>query len=225
MIYTLILLNSKKNAYICKRNYFFLYKSMYLGIIYTNSSKFEAPQFFKKEKIENFDINNKTLSIILGKKNSIDLFGQVSVLNKQINDNLFWTYNKLEKRSEFEIDVENFLSKTFKNLVKTVKYVNVNIYTVTFSKVKEIYNVLTSEVYKKITYISKNMLYIYTNNIVYGLSLDEIKYLGINTSKIIDKVYKLKNNEIITSDSFIKNETKKYLKNYNYLIPYLYLYI
>lgn len=198
---------------------------MYLGIIYTNSSKFEAPQFFKKEKIENFDINNKTLSIILGKKNSIDLFGQVSVLNKQINDNLFWTYNKLEKRNEFEIDVENFFSKTFKNLVKTVKYVNVNIYTVTFSKVKEIYNILTSEVHKKITYISKNMLYIYTNNIVYGLSLDEIKYMGINTSKIIDKIYKLKNNEIITSDSFIKSETKKYLKNYNYLIPYLYLYV
>lgn len=198
---------------------------MCLGVIYTNSKKFEVPQFFKKEKLENFDINNNTPSIILGKKNSIELLGEVRVLNRQINDNLFWTYNKLEKRSEYEIDIENFYNMVFKKLIKTIKYKNINVYTLTLSKVKELYSILNDNTTQKSLYITKNMLYMYHNNIVYGISLEEIQYIGLDISKVIDKFTRVNKIEIITNNNFIKNEVKKYLINNDYLTPYLYLLI
>jgi hypothetical protein len=196
---------------------------MCLGVIYTNSNKFEVLQFFKKERLENFDKNTKIPSIILGKKNSVELLGEVSVLNRQITDNVSWTYNKLEKRSDFEVDIEVFYKNIFKKLLKKIKYEYINIYTSKHSDIKRLYSVLYFDGERKVTYITNSMIYIYCNSTVYGISLFEINYCGMNITKIIDRLTKLPNNEIITSNNFIKNDVKKYINNQNYLTPYLYL--
>lgn len=197
---------------------------MYLGIVYTNSSKFEVLQFFKKDKIENFDKNNVSVpSIILGKKNCIDLFGEVSVLNRQITDNVLWTYNKMEKRSEFEVDIENFYKNVFKKLIKNIKYININVYNIGYNEIKHYYNIFNNENNKKVVYVTNNMLYIYCGSNVYGISTEEVKYVNIDASKVINKLINLPNCEIITSNNFIKNDVKKMIINQNYLTPYLYL--
>jgi hypothetical protein len=65
-------------------------------------------------------------------------------------------------------------------------------------------------------------VYIYYNNNVIGFSLEEIKYVGISVTKVMSLLTKAKNSDLITDDNFIKNEVKNYLKNREYLTPYLY---
>lgn len=193
-----------------------------LGRIYTNIKTFKPLQFITLNSIDNFINDENIPTLLVGKKELLDRGYKLSVLNRQIASNIYWTYTKMEKRNIHETDVNSFYEIVFKKLYRDIKHTNISIYTMKYSILKNIVNILNDENLYKCIYIKKNHIYIYYNNNIVGFSLDEIKYIGIDITKVILLLTNSKNSEIITDDNFIKNEVKPYLKNKEYLTPYLY---
>lgn len=193
-----------------------------LGRIYTNIKTFKSLQFIELHNIDEYvkDINIPTL--LIGKKELIAMGYELSVLNRQIDNNLYWTYTKMEKRNIHETDINSFYEIVFKKIYRDIKHTNISIYTMKYSMLRNIINILNAENLYKCIYIKKNHIYIYYNSNIVSFSLDEIKYIGVDITKVMLLLTKSKNNEIITDDNFIKNEVKPYLKNKEYLTPYLY---
>lgn len=193
-----------------------------LGRIYTNIKTFKPLQFIELHNIDEYVKDNNIPTLLIGKKELIAMGYELSVLNRQIDNNLYWTYTKMEKRNIHETDINSFYEIVFKKLYRDIKHTNISIYTMKYSILKNIINILNDENVYKCIYIKKNHIYIYYNSNIVGFSIDEIKYIGIDITKVMLLLTKSKNSEIITDDNFIKNEVKPYLKNKEYLTPYLY---
>jgi hypothetical protein len=77
-----------------------------------------------------------------------------------------------------------------------------------------------------VVYISENeMVYIYGENIIFGVDLNVLSLLGGKKEKVIEKVKTLEN--CILVDSEIFNKCKDFLykiKNKNRYVPYIYSY-
>ena len=193
-----------------------------LGRIYTNIKTFKSLQFIELHNIDEYVKDNNIPTLLIGKKELIAMGYELSVLNRQIDNNLYWTYTKMEKRNIHETDINSFYEIVFKKIYRDIKHTNISIYTMKYSILKNIINILSAENLYKCIYIKKNNKYIYYDNNIVSFSLDEIKYIGIDITKVMLLLTKSKNSEIITDDNFIKNEVKPYLKNKEYLTPYLY---
>lgn len=193
-----------------------------LGRIYTNIKTFKSLQFIELHNINEYVKDNNIPTLLIGKKELIAMGYELSVLNRQIDNNLYWTYTKMEKRNIHETDINLFYEIVFKKIYRDIKHTNISIYTMKYSILKNIINILNAENLYKCIYIKKNHIYIYYNSTIVSFSLDEIKYIGIDITKVMLLLTKSKNSEIITDDNFIKNEVKPYLKNKEYLTPYLY---
>lgn len=193
-----------------------------LGRIYTNIKTFNTLQFIELHRIDEYvkDINTPTL--LIGKKELMDRGNELSVLNRQIDTNLFWTYTKMEKRNIHEEDIKKFYDLVFKKLCKNIKYSNISIYTMRYTLFKKMVNILLDDNIYKCIYIQKNHVYVYYSDKIIGFSIDEIKYIGIDINKVMALLTETKNCDIITNNNFIKNEVKNYLINKEYLTPYLY---
>ena len=193
-----------------------------MGRIYTNIKTFKSLQFINLYQLDEYEVNDKIPTLLIGKKELMDRGFNLSVLNRQINENLYWTYTKMEKRNIHETDIIAFYDLVFKKISKNIKYNNISIYTLKYGTLKNIIDMLYNNNICKCIYIQKNHIYIYYENKVIGCSLDEIKYIGIDINKVIALLTNSKNSTIITNNNFIKNEVKELLNNKEYLTPYFY---
>lgn len=193
-----------------------------VGRIYTNIKSFKSLQFIEQHKIDEYVEDNNTPTLLIGKKDLIDRGYKLSVLNRLIDKNLFWTYTKMEKRNIHEEDIKIFYDLVFKKLCKNIKYSNISIYTMRYTLFKKMVNILLDDNIYKCIYIQKNHVYVYYSDKIIGFSIDEIKYIGIDINKVMALLTETKNCDIITNNNFIKNEVKNYLINKEYLTPYLY---
>lgn len=193
-----------------------------LGIIYTNKKTFKSIQFVEVKPLVDYFRDDNIPTLLIGKKDIVDYGFNISQLNREIDKNLYWTYSKVEKRNEYENDLNIFYKNIFSNLFKRVKYRGICLYKLTYNECKNLLNIIRDEKINKCIYIKNNHIYLYYNNNVLGISIDEINYMGFNLSKVIDKLVSAKKCEIITSNSFIKNEIKPFIVNKNFIIPYLY---
>ena len=193
-----------------------------IGRIYTNIKSFKTLQFINLYGIDEYIKDNNIPTLLIGKKELTDRGYELSVLNRQIDNNLFWTYTKMEKRNIHEQDIAEFYKLVFKKLYRDIRYTNMSIYTMKYSIFKGMVNILLDNNIYKCIYIRNNHVYVYYNNKVTGFSLDEIKYVGIDITKVMNILTNSKNSDIITTNNFIKNEVKEYLNNRDYLTPYMY---
>ena len=127
-----------------------------LGKIYTNIKSFKALQFINLYKIDEYIKNNDIPTLLIGKKELVEKGFTLSVLNRQIDNNLYWTYTKMEKRNIHETDVNSFYEIVFKKLYRDIKHTNISIYTMKYSILKNIINILNDENLYKCIYIKKN---------------------------------------------------------------------
>ena len=198
-------------------------KFMYLGRIITKSKNVETIDFvdvtYDKSLVENCTIPTLTI----GKKNAIELVGKENVhfLDKKIRDNLYWTFAKTEQRNEYEHDLKKFNDMVLKKIVSGIEYKNLNIFIEPISKIKKFIHFMNGSA-KKVIYSSYSMLYVYCKNTVYGISLSDLEYIGVTRKKIYSKLYKNKNNIIITNDYFLTKEIKKCINGNKILVPYVY---
>lgn len=190
-----------------------------LGYIVTDRKMKGIDSFV--EQVNDISLADSTKPIlVVGWKNAKMYDGYKSVLDKTLGNNVFWTFSKSESRSEFEEDLEKFYKVIYNNILNNINYYYVNIFKLTYSKIKKIYNILFSNEYNDI-YISNNMLYIpYKDNSILGVSLDIIEYCGIKRDKVISRIRSNPRNRMVDDgDGFIFRLSKR-LGTKKYAMPY-----
>ena len=177
--------------------------------------------------LENFNVyndlslvDNDLPTIIIGWKTTKEIMGEgVSILHKKINNNLFWTFDKTERKSEFEIDLDLFKEHCFNNFGSNIPYVFLDLLhngkKINYKIIRKILTLKTP-----ITYFTENdMVYIYGENIIFGIDLNVIDFFKDKKLKIIDKIRKIKDNTLV--DEKIFNKCKDLINKKRY-VPYVY---
>ena len=91
---------------------------MYIGRIITKGKNLETLDFVEvTTKFEKGD--NSIPTLIIGKENAEKIYGKenIHVLDKKIEDNVYWTFGKLERRNDFERDLQSFNKLLLDNLL------------------------------------------------------------------------------------------------------------
>jgi hypothetical protein len=190
---------------------------MLLGYIVSN----------EKIKLDNFEVV-KTLpsdtnlpKLIVGldfiRKSDI----KISILNKNVSKNCFWTYSSKEKKSDYLEDLEKFKKHCTDNFLKNIKYFYIDPFNLKFSQVKKIINKFNKNT-DGLFYYDSTMCYIYFDGIIFGLHWDSLEYFNIKKNKVIDYIKSKKFNTLPKDNIF--NECMIESKDFNNkkIIPYLY---
>jgi len=194
---------------------------MYVGNIVT-SLKLDEENFNIYSDLES--IGNDLSTLIIGWDNAKKFIGEdISILHKKINQKLYWTFSKKERKVDFEVDFEKFKEVCFNNFGDNIPYVYLDILHGKSKINKKIIKKILS-LNNSIIYISdKNMVYIYGENIIFGIDLNIIEYSSIKKEKILNRIKNLNNNVLVTDEIFNKCKDLLYkIKYKNKLIPYIY---
>lgn len=144
-----------------------------------------------------------------------------TILDKELDDGLYWTFRKVESRSDYEDDLEKFYEIVIAKAVKSVKYYYVNVLTLSLKKAKAMLTILDAPMEKNV-FINKSMIYFCVGESVCGISINIMRYIGIRYNKIMERLSKFRNLKIITKDyEGIKNLLSEIGYENKYLIPFL----
>ena len=167
-------------------------------------------------QVDNISLADTTKPIlIVGWKNAKQDPRYKSILDKQLDENVFWTFSRTESRSDFEEDLKLYYNYIYNNILNNIIYNNINIFKLKYNKIKKLFNILKN----KNIYLSNNMLYIPHDGRVLGLSISILEYCGIKKEKILEKIKKLNSNIFEDNTKFIFKLSKQ-LGDKKYAIPY-----
>jgi len=196
---------------------------MYVGNIVTKS-KLDIENFKICGTIDSIDTNLPTL--IIGWKHVNEIYGNtLSILHKQIDTFTYWTFGSKERKSEYEIDLDSFISNCYNSFGENIPYIYLDLLlgkkSINFRIIRKILSLK-----EPITYISDtNMVYIYGENIIFGIDLNVVLLFEEKYEKILNKVKNLQNNTLVDLEIFNKcKDIILKLKNKNKYIPYIYEY-
>ena len=172
------------------------------------------------EVVDDISLADTTKPVLLvGLENAKKNITNFSILEKKVNDNLFWTFKKTEKRIDFENDIDYFYNYIINNISRNIKYYYINILKLKYNKIKKLYNILFSGE-RKYIYISNNMLYILYNGSVLGISISVLEYINVDIKKFFKRLYSNENNVICTNASDCVKSIKSEVGNKKYVVPY-----
>lgn len=146
---------------------------------------------------------------------------KLSILNKKIDDSIFWTFSKKEKRVDYEKDFDFFVKNSFFLTKKRIKYHYFNVLTSNLKKTKKILKILNSDKVCYIYILKNSFIYIYVNDMIIGVDFNSIDFLKIDRKRIYKHLYK-NGNKVIFNDDFIPMEIKENISDNQKIIPYLF---
>jgi hypothetical protein len=139
-----------------------------------------------------------------------------------LEPNLYWTFKKTEKRDKFEEDLRWFIRKVYEDLTDKLIYLFVDPIQHKPKTLRKIVKKILS-LNDVITYQHNEMFYVYSDNLIFGIDLKLLKYLGFNTDKIKEKIKSISNVFLIDDEILIGyKKCIETLNNRVRYIPYLY---
>jgi hypothetical protein len=161
-------------------------------------------------------------TLIVGYDLTKKLFKDFDILNRQITPNIYWTVKKTEDRDKHQDDLNWFQHKIYNQLISNVNYIIVDPIQQNKKTIKKIINKIYS-LNNIISYEKYNMIYIYSDNLIFGIDLNLLKFIGLNTNKIRQKIKKISDTYLIGNEiiSYYKQYIE-YLNNNVKYIPLLY---
>ncbi len=144
------------------------------------------------------------------------------IMEREIEPNLYWIFKKTERRDDFEIGLKWFVNKIFDDISKEIPYVFVDIMQY---KQKTMWKIIRKlfNIEKKYSFFNKDMIYIYGENIIFGVDLRLLSFFGFNSDKIKSKI-KTKSlvflgvDDILIEDKQIINELGSKIRYLPYLL-------
>jgi hypothetical protein len=145
-----------------------------------------------------------------------------NILDRRIGNDIYWTFKKTEKRDLHEEDIYNFIQKIYSDITKKINYVFIDPIINKRKVIKKILKKINT-LNDIISYEHDNMIYIYGENVIFGVDLNLIDFIGLNTDRIISKI-KSKSKYFLTKNNiFIEYKNKvEHLDNQVKYIPYIY---
>jgi len=192
----------------------------YIANIVTNN-KLTVSDFFNVTP--DFSLIDKSLpTLIIGWKEVKELFPDQNILEKKINETTYWTFSKKEKRYRYEEDLKNFINEISSTIEKHANY--------------RFFNFILSTEEKRerfIKYVQKGSCFIYHNSrflylynskdkMTFGISLNDLKYIGYNVYDFISKL-KFNDDNLVTDNfKFLDNESFPLIKDNIKCVAYLF---
>lgn len=194
---------------------------MFLGNI-VSKLKIECDDLFNVTDDYN-NIIEGLPTLIVGWKDVKEIFEnkrKISILDKRIDNNLYWTFTKYERRIDYDKDIEFFIKYCIKLIENDIEYEYLNLLTNRYSRVKKLIKYLTSKNVSYIYIYKNSFIYIFSKNKIVGIDFNAIDFLKINRKKVYKILYS-NNNKLFFSDDFLTKTTRLIIRQ-NKIIPYLY---
>lgn len=170
-------------------------------------------------------IFDKLPTLIVGYDTVVDIYGanEVNMLDRQISDNIYWTFKKNVKRSLYSNDLEDFILLSYKMYVDKLTTVSPDVIQDSPRKIRNIIKKILS-LKDLISYESElGVIYIYSSNIICCVDLNLLEYSGCDYVKVQNKI-KSKSSVYLSGNEIIL-EYQNHLERLNddiKLIPLLY---
>jgi len=173
--------------------------------------------------VESIDrIINGLPTLIVGWDYVKEKFPDYNILNRTLGPNIFWTFKRTEKRDWFEEDLFNFTEYSYKLFIRNITYIFCD--PIIFSK-KKLLKIIRKIYFSSsiISYEHDSMIYLFLDNFIFGIDLNQLMFLDINVEKIKTKVKRVSKLFLTKDDIFIKYKKRvEYLDNQCKFVPYLY---
>ena len=163
-------------------------------------------------------------TLIVGWEKTKKLYPDASIIEWQVEDNVYWTYGKYERRDKYEANVNKFQDLAFKKYVDSVNYVFYDVIFGGEGRFTKFIELLLSNAQKTV-YITGDMMYIhinYTKKVV-GVSLRDCDYLGETYKKrIFSAMYNNPSVILLKNNDDISREARYMTRGRTYILPYLF---
>ena len=173
------------------------------------------------------NINPTIPTILVGYEEVKKLYNNISIFEKQIDYNLFWTYSYTEHSISYRNDIDNFTLNLYDLSIQNIKYKFIDIIIEDLLTYNKIFNRVSLNK-ESVIYRYDNLLYIYNRNEeeVFGLDLDYMSYLNINTDVLLDYIINNSKSfyeESFKDDGYIKNISNHLNKDVNskYVVTFI----
>ena len=168
----------------------------------------------KITKIDDF-LNKNAFLLIVGWNKVKKLYPNQKITEKQISENISWTFSEKEKRGEYERDIIEFNKKCIDNFGARYKYYFINPFELKYSTTKKIIKKITDSK-DKIGYFNNRHFFILVDDVVLAIDIEFTKIINLSDNKInlwlkSKKVKFIENFDILNID--------EHLINKEYLIP------
>ena len=161
-------------------------------------------------------------TLIIGIDLTESSYPDFDILDRCIEENIYWTFKKTEKRDKFNQDLDWFITKVYTDLIKNVNYVFIDLIQYRKQTLIKIVRKIHS-LKNIITFIHNEMLYLYGDNIIFGLDLKLVKYMGMNVIKLKDKIKQISTDFLDSEEILIEYKNIVDILNGKIrIIPYLY---
>lgn len=188
---------------------------MTLGYIVTSRRMKNIEGFV--EQVNDISLADPTKpTLIVGWQNAKKDPRYSSILDKQLDESLFWTFSKTESRTDFEDDLLQFYDILYSSAVDKIRYYCANIFRMSYAKARK----LMESVRGRKIYLSNGMMYIPYKDSVIGLSLTTLEYCRIPSTKVVATVKRLGGCIIEDNDKDVLRLSRK-LGTRKYAIPHL----
>jgi hypothetical protein len=168
------------------------------------------------------DIIEGLPTLIIGYDYVNENYPDFDITDIKLGDNLYWTFKKNEKRDKFEEDLKWFIAKVYSDLVNELSYIFVDPLQYRGRKlikiVRKIYSLKNA-----ISYVNNQMIYIYSEKLIFGIDLKLFKYIGYDQNKIESRIKAISSIFLRESDIFIEYKNIiTILGDKTKYLPYLY---
>jgi len=183
-----------------------------------------GPEFNVVKSVDDIIYNNLP-TLIVGYEMAIDLYGadNINVLKRNVNNKIFWTFRRTVERKIYEPDLEDFMRHAYKKAIENINYVDLDV--IQF-KPRKLYKITKKLLQLKnpISYKNDNdVIYVYSDNLIFGIDLKLLNYVGINTEKVEKKIIEKSKVFLVGNEILIEynNHLERLNHDYKY-VPFLY---
>lgn len=151
-------------------------------------------------------------------------YPDASIIEWNVEDDVYWTYGKYERRDKFETNTKKFQDLSFKKFLDTLEYVFYDVLVSPPSKFEDFIASLSSETPKTV-YVTGDMMFICYDGMkkVIGLSLRDCDYLDETMKKrIFSAMYNSQSVNVLKNNEEISKELRFKARGKAYILPYLY---
>lgn len=189
-----------------------------IGNIITKSKKLDLGQLFNVVR-DGEPLVKDVPTLIVGNELTKKLHPEYNIIDWQISKDTFWTFGLRERRQQYEQNIEDFKKLSLSFLKSKIKYIFINLFTMEKKEMCKFFKEMVKG--EGVFYLYNNMCY-YCNgeDVVLGISLTDLEYLGHDIKKFISFLYKTDKCKVFMAKD-VDLEIKTLLQDAVYAIPYL----
>ena len=164
------------------------------------------------------DIIDNIPTLVVGLDNAKKLDVKLNYLERKLDDNTFWTFNKKEKRVLFEEDLFYFIEHSYTLFRKKISFKFIDLILSYSQDINNVFNNI-KESKNVISFVYIDMVYVFMNKTIYGFDLRQVVFIGKTKVTFIDLIKNL--SDVFLEDNKILIEYENELSMFNDEIKYI----